>query len=454
MEQQEKPKDIDISIVDIFILLVQNNKSMKQICTRTSLSFLQVINKPIIFYQLEFLERQGIKKVKLLIDKDDIASKPILDSFKGKIKFDIIHINTDKLNLFEVIRERLDHNNFILIEGDSILSFDMWKFIENHLNENNLLSLVLQKQDSEIKHLKKWREKTSYLYGIDFEHNNRIVFYKKINLDDNRNINIKKKILKRCPKIGFFTKYFDIGFYIFNNSIFDVLEMPKIKEKDLELNLESIKDEFIPYLIEKTFLKDFNKSLIEKHKNQLLQANRIKICAKLIDNNNENINNEYIYKIYDYLSYISTIEEIQKPLEKIKKIFLQTKNNNKNYISNFAEKILENLDNNKKYSDGIPELELISQDCYLADKINSISKGTKIAKTVCAQNLKVDENSIIVGCLIGLDSEIGKNCEIKNCIIGDNVIIADNSKISDCILGDNYNFKTESKEEVSDEIFY
>ena len=118
------------------------------------------------------------------------------------------------------------------------------------------------------------------------------------------------------------------------------------------------------------------------------------------------------------------------------------------------KKILENLDNNKKYSDGIPELELISQDCYLADKINSISKGTKIAKTVCAQNLKVDENSIIVGCLIGLDSEIGKNCEIKNCIIGDNVIIADNSKISDCILGDNYNFKTESKEEVSDEIFY
>ena len=71
----------------------------------------------------------------------------------------------------------------------------MWKFIENHLNENNLLSLVLQKQDSEIKHLKKWREKTSYLYGIDFEHNNRIVFYKKINLDYNRNIYIKKKIL-------------------------------------------------------------------------------------------------------------------------------------------------------------------------------------------------------------------------------------------------------------------
>ena len=453
MDEEEKPKDIDISIIDIYILLVQNNKSMKPICTRTSLSFLQVINKPIIFYQLEFLERQGIKKVKLLIDKDDIASKPILDSFKGKIEFDIIPINTDKLDLFEVIRKRLDHNNFILIEGDSILSFDLWKFIENHLNNNNILSLVLQKQDSEIKHLKKWREKTSHLYGIDFEHNNRIVFFKKINLDDTRNITIKKKILKRCPKIDFFTKYFDIGFYIFNDSIFDVLEIQKVKEKELELNIESIKDEFIPLLIDNTFLKDFNVNLIEKHNNQLLQANRIKICAKLIDNN-ENINSEYIYKIYDYPSYISTIDEIQKPFDRIKKIFLQTKNNTKNYFTNFEQKILENLDNNKKYSDGIPELELISQDCYLADKINSIGKGTKIEKTVCSQNLKVDENSKIIGCLIGLDSEIGKNCTLKNCIIGDNVIIADNSKISDCILGDNYNFKNESKKEASDEIFY
>ena len=313
--------------------------------------------------------------------------------------------------------------------------------------------MVLQKQDSGVKYLKKWREKTSYLYGIDFENNNRIVFFKKNNVDDNRNITIKKKILKRCPKIDFFTKYFDVGFYIFNNSIFDVLEIQKVKEKELELNIESIKEEFIPLLIENTFFKDFNLNLIEKHNNQLLQANRIKISAKLIDNN-DNINSEYIYKIYDYPSYISTIGEIQKPIDNIRKIYLQTKNNTKNYFANFEQKILDNLDNNKKYNNEIPELELISDNCYLADKINSISNSAKIEKTVSSQNLKVDENSFIEGCLIGLDSEIGKNCTLKNCIIGDNVIIADNSKISDCVIGDNYNFKNENKKEVSEEIFY
>ena len=52
MEHKEKSKDLDISIIDIFILLVQNNKYMKEICNRASLSFLQVLNKPILFYQL------------------------------------------------------------------------------------------------------------------------------------------------------------------------------------------------------------------------------------------------------------------------------------------------------------------------------------------------------------------------------------------------------------------
>ena len=58
MEHKEKSKDLDISIIDIFILLVQNNKYMKEICNRASLSFLQVLNKPILFYQLELLNHQ------------------------------------------------------------------------------------------------------------------------------------------------------------------------------------------------------------------------------------------------------------------------------------------------------------------------------------------------------------------------------------------------------------
>ena len=118
------------------------------------------------------------------------------------------------------------------------------------------------------------------------------------------------------------------------------------------------------------------------------------------------------------------------------------------------DKTVANVDNNKKYSDGIPELESISKDSYIADRINSIDISAKITKTVIDQNLKVDEKSEIIGCIIGLDSEIGKNCKLENCIIGDNVIIADDSKITESVLGDNYNFKNEQKNEISEKILF
>ena len=454
MEEEEiKPKDIDISMVDIFILIIQDNQKMKEICNRTSKSFLPVINKPILFYQLEFLERQGIKKVKILIDKNDIASQSVLETYKGPIKYDLIPILKDKLGIFDTIKKRLDNKNFILIEGDSLLSFNLWELIDNHIDNNSILSLVLQQKEKKVNYMKKLREKIIDVFGIDFEHNNRVVYYKKHNLEENKSININNELLVRCPKINFLLRYLDAGFYIFNESIFDILESKAFTEKTSKLNMESLRDDFIPFLIKNTYSTSLNKILIDKYQNQILKANKIKIFAKLIQNE-ENINSEYVYKIYDYPSYISTIEEIQKPYDKIKPIFFQTKNNTKNYFENFRENIIQNLENNKKYNDNIPELQLISEDSYIADKINSLDQNAEIKKTVSDQNLKVAENSEIVECIIGLDSEIGKNCKLKKCIIGNNVNISDGSKITECVIGDNYNFKNENENEISDKILF
>jgi len=113
--------------------------------------------------------------------------------------------------------------------------------------------------------------------------------------------------------------------------------------------------------------------LIEKYNNELLKSNRIKIGSKLIDNNQKNLN-EFCYKIYDFPSYLLTIEEIQKPYDEIKPIFFQTKNNIKNYFYNFSDKIEENLENSKKFSDGIAELEGISADSYISDGIGNFGK--------------------------------------------------------------------------------
>lgn len=456
-----KTKNIDISIVDVFILIIDDTTSMKDICNKKKKSFLPVMNKPILFYQLEFLERQNIKEVHLLFNKEDLQKEIVSNlasKYKGSIKLDLIETSMEVFDIFNTIKSNITKNNFLLIEGDSIISFNLGDFIDNHIDNKNLVTLILQKKESELTKMKFLREDTLDNFGIDFDDNNRVVYYYKKKPGDTEHLSINKKRFNNCTNFNLLMNYMDLGFYIFNYSIFDVLDFIKSKiEKEksekrknlLKSIVDTIKDDFIPYLIKKSFWKDLNMALIEKYNNELLKVDRIRIGSKLIDNE-KNIKSDYCYKIYDYPSYITIIEEIQKSYDDIRPIFFQTKNNEKNYFMNFADKIRDNLENNKRYNDGIPEIEFITSDSYIADKIENIDKGVKINKTVADKKLKVLEGTKMNSCVIGENASIGKNCRLTNCIIGESAVIGDNCAISDCVIADNYNIseKTDASEKI------
>ena len=445
-----KTKNIDISIVDVFILIIDDTTSMKDICNKAKKSFLPVMNKPILFYQLEFLERYNIKDVHILLNKEDLQKdivSNLASNYKGSIKLDFIETSMEVFDIFNTIKSNKTKNNFLLIEGDSIFSFNLGDFIDNHIDNKNLVSLILQKKENELTKMKFLREDTLDNFGVNFDDNNRVVYYYKKKSGDTEHLSINKKRLNTCSNFSLLMNYLDLGFYIFNNSIFDVLDFIKSKiEKEksekkknlLKSILDTIRDDFIPYLIKKSFWKDLNMTLIEKYNHELLKVDRIRIGSKLIDNE-KSIKSDYCYKIYDYPSYLTIIEEIQKSYDEIRPIFFQTKNNEKNYFMNFADKIRDNLENNKKYNDGIPEIEFITSDSYIADKIENIEKGVKINKTVANKKLKVLEGTKINSCVIGENTSIGKNCRLTNCIIGESTVIGDNCVISDCVIADNYN---------------
>ena len=452
MNFSSKTKTIDISIVDVFILIIDDNNPVKEICSTKNKSFLPVINKPILFYQLEFLERKKFKNIHLLVNHDDLEkTKELISQFKSSLNIDVLEITNDLPDTFNIIKNNLTKNNFILVEADSILSFNLGDFIDYHIDNNNLLSIILQKKDFESNKMKFSQDDVVDTFGIDYNDNNRVVYYNKKKSAD-ADLVINKRIFKRFSNFNLIMNYIDVGFYIFNNSIFEIIDNFKLtfekqKKEEKKINL---RDYFIPYLIKKTFSKDLNMILIEKYNNQLLRANRVKIGAKLI-NNEKNIKSEYCYKINDYSSYFGVSEEIHKSYDEIRPIFFQTKNNIKNYFYNFEDTIRDNLENNKKFNDGIPELENISENSYIADGVDKIEPKVIINKTISDKNLKIEEGSKILSCIIGLNSKIGKNCIIKNCIIGNSCLIGDNCNMSECVIADNY--KINEKTEASQKIF-
>lgn len=452
MNFSSKTKTIDISMVDVFILIIDDNNPVKEICSTKNKSFLPVINKPILFYQLEFLERKKFKNIHLLVNHDDLEkTKELISQFKSSLNIDVLEIANELPDTFNIIKNNLTKNNFILVEADSILSFNLGDFIDYHIDNNNLLSIILQKKEFESNKMKFSQDDVVDTFGIDYNDNNRVVYYNKKKSAD-ADLVINKRIFKRFSNFNLILNYIDLGFYIFNNSIFEIIDNFKLtfekqKKEEKKINL---RDYFIPYLIKKTFSKDLNMILIEKYNNQLLRANRVKIGAKLI-NNEKNIKSEYCYKINDYSSYFGVSEEIHKSYDEIRPIFFQTKNNIKNYFYNFEDTIRDNLENNKKFNDGIPELENISENSYIADGVDKIEPKVIINKTISDKNLKIEEGSKILSCIIGLNSKIGKNCIIKNCIIGNSCLIGDNCNMSECVIADNY--KINEKTEASQKIF-
>ena len=99
------------------------------------------------------------------------------------------------------------------------------------------------------------------------------------------------------------------------------------------------------------------------------------------------------------------------------------------------------MENSKKFSDGIAELEGISADSYISDGIGNFGKKIVISKSVVEKGLTIEDGGKIISCLVGPDTKIGKNSKLTNCIIGKSCEIGDNCNISDCIIADNYKIK-------------
>lgn len=457
-------KSISISNLDVFILVMSGLENMKEICGGNCKNLLKVMNKPILFYQLEFLERQGIKEVNIVGNKNDLVNIDVaLTKYKGDIIRKLINVEGQEnseggLEIFSVIKKQVTKSNFLVIEGDSILSFNFGDFLDQHTDNLNLVSMILQKRENNFEKLSFCSKKKLDVFGVDRENNlNRVVYFnQKESSDSLEPLFLDKNVLKYAKNFNFLFNYIDVGCYLFNKNIFNLLnqdnndlgeELKLFKEvkNEISVKVNSIKEDLLHPLIKGSFYNNLNKILQEKIKNLLTDAREVKVCAKFIENphlakkdNNYNINEEFCLKIIDYPTYISTIDEMQRQYNKILPIFFMTKNNDKNYLLNFKEKIEDNLLNNKKFNDGITELQSITENSYIAETIDKIEKNVIVNRTVAGSGLTVLEGSKVKSSLIGINVVIGKNCKITNCVIGDGASFGDGCIVSDCVIGNDY----------------
>lgn len=455
-----------ISNIDIFILTCGFEDSFLELCNNTSKALLKLLNKPLIAYQLEFLERCGFKQINVIYNpsfspniKDYISSEFKSDNLKPLLipyENEVLDINS----IFTIIKHKSNYSNFILMSGDSILNFDLNVFIDEHISTKTLLSIILN-DTSSIKnlHLSFSKSKVTEIFGVE-EDKNKVVYYAKNDPENDNNNNklyeLKPSLLKHSRKFVMLYHYEDVHFYIFNKSIFAIVD----KYQEVINEMRSIKDDLIPFLINKTFYSKINTCLkenCEEHKEDMQSINylssKMNVKCKLVtsmQSGKKNVHKEFAYRITNYQLMLALIEQIQKPYNEIDLCLFQSKNNEKNYFVNFAQQIKENLKNKKKFNEGINELKGVTADSFIADPVNKIGDTSRINKSVIGNNLSLNEGSNISGCLLLENVKIGNKCKVSNSIIGGNATIGDNCTIVDCVVQSGYVVKdgVNAKEKV------
>jgi choline kinase len=261
----------NLSCYNVFIIASGFESSLSPLCENSPKSLIKVANKPLLAYQLEYFERNKFKEVTVIVNKKfyQVIDEYINDTFQGNIKVEIISTSKESLgslDIFSLIKNKITKKNFILLSGDTILSLNLFNFLDKHLLNNSLVSLVLAKDDQKflnerLKYLSSDLEIS--LFGIsksssegDSNSYQRLCFHRlKIEgEDEDEKVYLyRHNIMKHTENFDLVYNFEDIHFYVFNRNIYKLFEQEKIQE------LRSIKNDLIPYLINnyhKKWIKD------------------------------------------------------------------------------------------------------------------------------------------------------------------------------------------------------
>lgn len=454
-------KRINYIPINVFLLA---NQSCFLTNENTPLCNLIVLNKPLIYYTLEFFERQYISDIYILTTPEfSFSISDVLKRYKGEIKPHVVSVNKhsfEGLNIFEVVNKKLNKSNFIILKPNTLFDFNLYSLIDFHLINNNLITLCLNdkksNKDQSIKLeycpsnyniLANYNNSNNNIHQIfgtkkdidmikDINYNlclKKLVYACNINNNNNKknnNLSIDKIIMHKHLNINLECNYDDVELYIFNKSIFSLLEINKIK------NFSDIKYQLLSFLINKSNHRIIiNKMKQYKLKNDSNSLNNnvksfheSESCSdktnnNVIDVNKENEHSDYCLKIFGCIvdncytidssySYLNILNEVNNSnIENISKFYFKTENNYNDIFQKHKETIYNNLLNKKDY---YTNLDNIFKNISLS---NIISSDFNNDNKECS-NIYIDSSSIGLNCNCFDNSKIQDSIIFNNCQIG------------------------------------
>lgn len=342
-----------------------------QSITSSPMCLLPIANRPLLYYSLAWLEKNGMKKAIVVVQKQQYraVSKYLKETYTGSIEVDLEQVEDgiDSAQALLSIEQKLVTDTLV-ISGDLITNLPLQQLVNFHRKNNPLTTFVLSKKKQEKNSKDVVQDGllvTDYI-GFDAKNKN-IIKYFNTSSDLKKDLKLNLNFMKRASNMIITTNFQNSYMFIFSRKAIDCL---------VDNNFLSLTHELLPHII-------------KTQKNQFCYAF---------------ITNSYAQRAYTLISYQNISREIAK------------------------EEVEDYLPENFKTDYKITTDSLIGSNNSFGDKVE-IRKNS-----IVGSNCTIGNNVKIFNSIIMNKVTIGDNCTIHSTIIGNGAKIKNNITLQGCTV--------------------
>ncbi|XP_075037721.1 translation initiation factor eIF2B subunit gamma isoform X2 [Mixophyes fleayi] len=367
---------------------------MMDLTSSVSKSLLPVGNKPLLWYQLNMLERAGFEEVIVVTTRE--VQKYVPDM---KMKVDFVYLPEDKASEMGTA-DSLRHiyskikSDVLIVSCDLVTEVALHEVVDLFRAHNATLSMLMGKAAEPSEHVpgqkgkQKAVEERDFI-GVDEAGSRLLLLANEEDLDDG--LNLKKSVFQRYPRIHIKMGMIDAHLYCLRKYVVDFLAAND--------SFSSIRRELVPYLVRKQF------SSHQKKDQEVAKETRTS----------------------DIYSFIPRDE------------LLETALSNSSWNNHRGVEMEPYQGSRLRCYVHVAQSEL----CF---RVNSLAMYIEANKqvpqcSVCSEEPRVHPSAVITDKLmvgpdsmIGAQTQVGEKTSVKHSLLGSNCVIRDRVKITNCII--------------------
>jgi len=388
---------------------------------------LSVANRPLISYQLEFLEQAGFEEIIIVTSSRSHGplSTYVQEQYRGKLKskFESFDEGMGTAQVIYRLKQTLV-SDFIVISGDLIVSNPrafLHRLADVHRTENAAITVLMYRKP-EPKDAKAAKKDTAPFYvGIGQPGDRLAVFAPAADLDGV--LALRKGMLRRMPRLAVRADLLDAHLYIVSNW---TLRVPPAEKQDLYVSLQS---ELLPALVRGQFRAAW-RDQAEKARNETTgilpsdspDEDALKCFVHVLDDS------IYCHRVNTLDSYASANNDVanhRKP-SGFSPLIPLTKNN---FVDAGAE---------------IDPKTQVGPDCVVGFG-SSIGEKCSIKKSVIGNHCKIGSQCKIVNSVVMDHVTIEDGAIIHSSIISSNCYVRTKCQVTDSVLGVSFELPAENR---------